>query len=339
MPEFRHDPVSGRWVIIAGERAGRPEEYRRAAVTRLEIECPFCRGREHQTTPTVAWYGPPGASSEQWEVRVIPNKYPALAIEHRTREAGLSESSLDAALFGSRAGVGKHEVVIESPEHVESYTGLSDDQGFWTLAAYRDRLRVHRGEGRFAAASVFKNLGPDGGASLVHAHSQIMLLPETPETLARELDTSAAFRRRHGVCVFCAMLDRETQHGVRVVAESPGFFAVCPFASRFAYEMWIVPRRHASRFEETDDATLRDASLLLKRAIRAMEDVLDRPAYNYFLHTSPLDRNSYEHYHWHIELFPRTAKAAGLEWSAGWHLNTTPPEGAAAALRETFPPR
>jgi UDPglucose--hexose-1-phosphate uridylyltransferase len=278
-------------------------------------------------------------------VRVIPNKYPAFTLDDFDSAAPVSEDSKlhaaahfenptdDEALFVNRPARGRHEVVIESSQHVESFSRLSDDQAFWTFCAYRDRLRVFRQDFRLAAAAVFKNFGADAGASLVHAHSQAMGVPFVPESLGRELDGSAAFFRRHGRCVFCALAERETACEARVVAQSDRFVVICPYASRFAYEMWILPRVHAPHFESSDDAMLREAALLLRQVIQAMEGILDGPAYNFILHTSPFDTDRFDHYHWHIELFPRVSKAAGLEWGFAWHLNAVAPEVAALALR------
>jgi UDPglucose--hexose-1-phosphate uridylyltransferase len=336
--EIRQDPISGRWVIIAGNRAGRPEEFRRAPVTRVELSCPFCRGHEDQSPPSLAWYGPDGSPS-RWEVRVVPNKYPALIGPQKeevedpvTWRPLSSEASIDGELFKTLPGLGRHEVVIESPDHVASFSELSDDQAFWTLCAYRDRLLAHRGDPYAISPTVFKNFGPEAGASLVHAHSQVLFLPRTPPTLQQEIDSSQRFLRRHGQCVFCTLAAREAALGVRMVARNERFAAFCPFASQFAYETWILPRRHSAHFEDSSDLELREAALLMKRIIQALESVLDRPAYNYFLHTAPFDSRACDHYHWHIELFPRVTKAAGFEWSSGWRLNAVPPERAAEVL-------
>ncbi len=338
MSELRQDPITGRWVIVAGNRADRPEEYRRAPVIRVELDCPFCRGHEHATAREVAWYGSEPTAPDQWEVRVVRNKYPALAVQgDGSPMAGDIEAEPrtddEHPLLISRPGYGRHEVVIESPRHVESFSELTDDQAFWTFAAYRDRIRAHRRDSALAAASVFKNVGPEGGASLVHAHSQVLSLPSVPETLARELSGAGDFFNRYQHCVYCAMVERERKLGARVVAETERMLALCPYASRFAYETWILPRDHRACFEETEDSLLREAALLLKQVIWAVEVKLDRPAYNYFLHTAPFDSTAGDHYHWHFEFFPRISKAAGFEWSSGWHLNTVPPESAASLLR------
>lgn len=333
MPELRQDPVSGRWVIIAGNRAGRPEEFHRTPMKRIDVECPFCRGHEHLTAPPLAWYGPDHTAPERWEVRVVPNKYPALTTDARESAAEEAAEPSGDELFAVFPGLGRHEVVIESPRHVESFSQLSDDQAYWTFCAYRDRLRVHADDPALAAATAFKNVGPEGGASLVHAHSQILSVPQVPDFLALELAGALKYQSRHGQCVFCTMLNRELEAGVRIVAEAKGFVAFCPFAAGFAYETWIFPRQHSPRFELASDADLRDAALLLKRVISGLERILDHPAYNYFLHTSPFDTPRCDHYHWHMELFPRVSKAAGFEWCSGWRMNSVPPERAAEKLR------
>jgi UDPglucose--hexose-1-phosphate uridylyltransferase len=337
MPELRQDPISGQWVIIAENRAGRPEEYERTAITRVDLSCPFCRGKESLTAPALAWFGPDPKSPASWEVRVVPNKYPALSAPPDAPPTSTSPADdLADSLFRRQPGLGWHEVVVETPHHVESFSDLTENQAYWTFCAYRDRLIAHRENKDLAAAAVFKNVGPEGGASLAHSHSQIILLPQTPEILSRELAGAQQFHQRRGECIFCAVRERDEAFGARIVARSERFLLLCPYASRFAYEMWLLPRSHAARFEEADDANLRDASALLKRAICALEKVLERPAYNYVLHTSPFDTRRGEHYHWHIELFPRVSKAAGFEWGSGWYLNSVSPERAAALLRSAL---
>jgi UDPglucose--hexose-1-phosphate uridylyltransferase len=280
-------------------------------------------------------------------VRIVPNKYPALgaaapqAVAIPLGNAGVPSAAisssqpalLDESLYVSAPGYGRHEVVIESANHVESFSDLSDSQAYWTFYAFRDRLLTHRRDPHLVSSSVFKNVGPEGGASLVHSHSQVLSLPQTPQFLTEELAGAERFFRRHRKCIFCTLADRERELDVRLVARSETCLAFCPYASGFAYETWIMPLRHASHFEHEEDAVLRDAALLLKRVICAMERSLSRPAYNFFLHTTPFDREACDHYHWHIELFPRLAKAAGFEWGSGWRLNAVAPERAAAVLR------
>jgi UDPglucose--hexose-1-phosphate uridylyltransferase len=253
------------------------------------------------------------------------------------KDFGGQAASLDALLYPSAPGYGRHEVVIESADHVESFSDLSDAQAFWTFLAFRDRLLAHRQDPQLVSPAVFKNVGPEGGASLFHTHSQILSLPQTPQFLCEELAGAERFFHRRRACVFCSLVERELDLGVRIVARSEACLAFCPYASGFAYETWIVPLGHGSHFEHAEDVVLRDAAGLLKRVVWAMERTLNRPAYNFFLHTTPFDRKACDHYHWHIELFPRLARAAGFEWGSGWRLNTLSPERAAALLRTAGP--
>jgi UDPglucose--hexose-1-phosphate uridylyltransferase len=226
-----------------------------------------------------------------------------------------------------------HEVIIESPDHVISLSALSEDQVRLVLHAYQDRLRQLGTDRRLAYAQIFKNSGAAAGASLEHAHSQLIATPVVPTQVQNELAKSRAYFEQHGRCVFCAMLDEEQRVRTRIVSESPNFIAFCPFASQFPYEVWLLPRRHQSHFESSETGELGEFARLVRDVVGRIECVLSRPAFNYLIHTSPFDTSSLEHYHWHLEFSPRLIKTAGFEWGAGDYINTVSPETAARALR------
>jgi UDPglucose--hexose-1-phosphate uridylyltransferase len=328
VPDLRKDPLLDRWVIIAPQRAGRPNEFRVASCARTAKSCPFCAGHEHDTPPALATYPEVGSAGRGvgWQVRVVPNRYAALH-----SESVLGRSC--GGLFESLGGYGEHEVIIESPDHVVSLTDLSDEQAFLTFLCYRDRLRHWRGVPNLASGFAFKNVGPAAGASLEHTHSQLIVMPVVPLTLQSELSGSDRFFRKHRQCAFCAVIDEELERDVRIVCRTDNFVAFCPFASRFPYEMWIVPAQHASHFEEIETAWIRELAQLAVDVIGRMEAVLGRPDYNYLIHSAPFDTSAVDHYHWHIEIFPRTTTTAGFEWGTGFHINPVPPEDAVSRLR------
>jgi UDPglucose--hexose-1-phosphate uridylyltransferase len=202
---------------------------------------------------------------------------------------------------------------------------------FW---AYRQRLVELKRDPRLKFAIIFKNLGAAAGASLEHAHSQLIVTPMVPHNAREELLGAEASHRRTGQCVYCAMIRQELAAGVRIVADLPGFVAFCPFASRVPLETWILPKEHASHYEEIEGSDLRKLAAALKQTLARIESVLDQPAYNYLIHTAPFDTRGLAHYHWHIEVIPSLTKMAGFEWGSGFYINPVTPEEAAARLRQ-----
>jgi UDPglucose--hexose-1-phosphate uridylyltransferase len=243
------------------------------------------------------------------------------------------DPSGSAALFHSAPATGFAEVLIDCPEHIDNPVRLSDEQFRDVFCAYRSRMVALAADPRLAHVAVFKNVGVEAGASLGHTHSQIIALPLVPVLLGTELRGAAAYHARTGRCVFCDLVERELAAGVRLVARSEHFAAVTAFAPRFAYEMWVLPVRHEPRYESITDGAALELAQLLKRVLRALDDAQHAPAYNWFLHTTPLRAGALAHYHWHLEILPRTARPAGLEWGFGCHITTVAPERAAAELR------
>ena len=255
----------------------------------------------------------------------MPNKYPAL-------EGDAAAASGDG-LFESQSGWGVHEVIVESPRHLTSSAQLADAQLADVLLAYRERMRALKRDPRLRYAMVFKNVGPAAGASLEHTHSQLIGLPIVPINVAEEMAGSLAYYERTGGCIFCRLLAAERQGGERMVMELGDFAAFCPFASRFPWETWLLPRTHGSHFEDLAQENLLQLAQIMRRVIVAIERVIDRPAYNYIIHTAPFDSPALGHYHWHMEIIPRVTNIAGFEWGTGFYINPLPPEEAAGRLR------
>jgi UDPglucose--hexose-1-phosphate uridylyltransferase len=343
-PEYRHDPISGRTVIVARGRGERPHDFRQRIIERVDRPCPFCRGHERDTPAALATYGED--ETGDWLVRVIPNKYPALATFAHTGRSVPAEGldvTVDAdagPAFIPFAGHGAHEVIVESPRHVVCFSQLEDREAIAAVRAYRDRLRLHSQDPSLRYAQLFKNTGHDAGASVEHAHSQLMATAFLPAEMQRELRRSNRHLQSHGLCIFCDLLAREMDQRVRIVSATDRFVALCPFAGRFPYEAWILPRRHEPSFERLDDTDLTELGPLLRNVVAGVIGAAQQPAYNYFLHTAPFDTDRCDHYHWHIEMFPRTNEVGGFEWATGCFINSIPPEKAAAAIKsraQTFP--
>jgi UDPglucose--hexose-1-phosphate uridylyltransferase len=333
-PEFRRDPVCGRWAVVAPERSRRPmtlegaePRHRRNGERK---PCPFCPGQEYDTPNEVLAYREPGSRPDGpgWQLRVVPNKFPAVR-----PDVGEAECAVAGMVFLATPGLGRSEVVIECPEHLPDPTKLTDDQFAAVFRAYRDRLLILADDPRLAYAAAFKNVGAEAGASLGHTHSQIIATPVVPDLIQAELAGGAAFFARTGRCVFCDLIAREHAARTRVIARSEQFLAITAYAPRFAYEFWVLPLEHASRYETLSDDTASELALLMKRVLLALDRAQGEPAYNWFVHTAPLRSPEFAHYHWHIEVLPRTARPAGLEWGYECYITTVTPEDAAAEMR------
>jgi UDPglucose--hexose-1-phosphate uridylyltransferase len=331
MPELRQDPVTGRWVVISSERRQRPNEFRlqRHEVAR-DGECPFCPGREDLTPPEVLAYRDSGLSNGPgWDLRVVPNKFPALQVAGQ-----LDCASAGDGMFERMNGIGAHEVVIETPDHQKTLASMTDVEIERVLSAYRERVRDLRQDSRLRCILPFKNHGGPAGATLEHPHSQLIALPIVPVFVREEIEGA----RRHYLlkerCVFCDMVREELAKGARIILENADIVALAPYASRFPFETWLLPRHHGARFEDAVPHEYASLARLLRELLRRVNAALDSPSYNLIFHTSPFSEDTTDFYHWHLELLPQLSKAAGFEWATGLYINPTSPEEAARVLRE-----
>ena len=330
MPELRKDPITGRWVIISTDRGKRPSDFVRESV---QIKgngfCPFCYGNESKTPPEVLVYGRNGSAKDTpgWSIRVVPNKFPALQIEGDLDREG-------EGLFDRMNGIGAHEVIIETPDHQSTLATLPDKSVEEVLWAYRDRMLDLKNDKRFRYILLFKNHGEAAGASLEHTHSQLIALPIVPKRVREEVDKSKHYFEEKERCIFCDMIRQEVETASRVISENEHFIALAPYAPRFPFETWLLPRQHSSAFENHQSPIYASLARLLRDLLRRLDGVLNRPAYNYVVHTSPIGEEINEHFHWHMEMMPKLTKVAGFEWGTGFYINPTPPEEAARFLRE-----
>lgn len=329
MSELRKDPIVGRWVIIAPDRAKRPEDYTQEFRVAPGNFCPFCEGNEYATANEILAYRQPGSerNGKGWRVRVIPNKFPALQVEGSLNKHG-------DGIYDVMNGVGAHEVIIECPQHHVDMSQQPVETIREVLWVYRDRLVDLKRDQRLVHGMIFKNKGAPAGASLEHSHSQLIVTPVVPITVAEEMKGSSDFYHFRGRCIYCDMVHQELNAGARIVLDTPLFVAFCPFASRFPFETWIVPKHHSSHYENIQRPAIEDLGGILKGVLGRLEAALDNPAYNFVLHTAPFDTADLKHYHWHIEIFPRLTRVAGFEWGSGFYINSVPPEEAGKFLRE-----
>lgn len=329
MPEWRKDPVVDRWVVIATERGKRPSDYRIKPDLPRGGRCPLCPGHEHDTPPEVLSFRDDEARANQpgWWVRVVPNKFPAVRVEgdFDYRREGV---------YDLMNGLGAHEVVVEATGHDQRLEEQSNRQVEEVVWAWQQRSLDLRRDIRLKYIQIFKNYGQVGGASLEHPHSQIIALPIVPADVRGELAGTQAYQREYGGCVYCNMLCQELSDGRRMVVESEHFLVFVPFAARFPFEMWILPREHQGDFGSIRVEQVADLARVIRLSLGKLNNILEYPPYNMFLHTAPVNSGDYAEYHWHLEILPRLTIMAGFELATGYVINPTPPEMAAAELRD-----
>jgi UDPglucose--hexose-1-phosphate uridylyltransferase len=331
MPELRKDPIIGRWVIISTERGQRPMN---SAVTLPRTEgkfCPFCYGNEDKTpfeVYSVRHENEKHPNSRGWKVRVVPNKFPALQIEGGVDKFG-------DGMFDKMNGIGAHEVVIETPDHETSMEALPKNRIEDVLIAFKERIIDLRKDERFKYILIFKNHGVEAGASIDHPHSQLIALPIIPNLVREELVGSFNHYKLKERCVYCDIIRQEVASGVRLVSENSEFVVLSPYAPRFPFETWIIPKKHSSSFENSENSLFGYLAEILKDTLTRMGKSLNNPPYNLVVHTAPLTESSKEFYHWHIEIMPKLTRVAGFEWGTGFYINPTSPEEAATLLRNS----
>jgi UDPglucose--hexose-1-phosphate uridylyltransferase len=330
LPELRKDPITGRWVIIATDRAKRPSDFtRHSVVVQGGRFCPFCPGNELRTPPEILAYRTKGGANEPgWTLRVVSSKFPVLRVEGSLQRKGEGP-------YDKMNGVGAHEVIIETPDHFQTLADAPQkrvEDLFW---AYRDRVLDLRRDVRLRHMLLFKNHGEAAGGVLEHTHSQLIALPVVPKRVSEELEGSRRYLDFRERCIYCDIIAEELEHGSRVVLETDHFVAVSPYAPRFPFETWILPKRHASHAETMHHSEIPDLAAVLQRTLRKLDSTLEKPPFNMVLHSAPVSDAPVAHYHWHIEIIPKLTHVAGFEWGSGFYINPTPPEESAKFLRES----
>ena len=330
MPQLRRDPIIGRWVIISTERAKRPIEWgTHPSKSQISPEyCPFCPGNERFAPHEIFVIGNSGRAPDTpgWEVRVVPNKFPALIVEGNLNKRGVG-------LYDMMNGIGAHEVIIETPDHYLRMSQMTHDAIKKVLIAYKERLADLKKDVRFKYIMIFKNYGEEAGASLSHSHSQLIALPVVPKRVKEEMTGAKKYYDYRDRCVYCDIISQELHSQERVIIDERNFIVIAPFASCSPFETWIIPKRHCSDFLMITDDELNSLSIVLGKILRKIDICLMNPSFNYIIHTSSFDNPDNPFYHWHIEIMPKLTKIAGFEWGTGFYINPTPPEEATDYLK------
>ncbi len=307
---LRKDLLSKSWVIVSDERSARPNEY-----IEKKIKCPFCPGNEEETPPQI--YSLKNKNS--WYIRVIPNKYPALKKE--TQKAKESEG-----IFTKNFENGIHEVIVEDQNHTTKLHEISHLDK--VVEVYTLRMKELYKFKNSKYVMLFRNYGENAGASLIHPHSQILTLPLLPLRVEDELNHFKQYYRKKRKCILCEIIKNEIKLEKRVIYKNKSFVVFAPFASRFNFELWIVPFKHQQNFFSNKEFShLADA---LKYTFSKLHYSIENLSYNMIFHTAPRNET---HFHWHIEILPKLAMPAGFEWGSGFYINSISPEKAAEILK------
>lgn len=327
MSELRKDPISRRWVIISDDRAKKLEPPEPRAKEKKGF-CPFCEGNEESTPPEIVAYRDNGSSKNGtgWRVRVVPNKFPAVQVEGILNKQGLG-------LYDAMNGIGAHEIIIDTPKHGVEIFDLSHDEVKGVLSAYRDRFQDLKKDKRFRYISIFKNSGTSAGALLEHAHTQLIATPVVPHNILEKLEGAREHFENRERCVYCDLIVQELLDGKRTIMENNHFVAVAPFASRFPFEVWILPKAHAARFEDIPENEVDFLATMLTGILTRMNKSLDFPAFNYIFHSEPFVEKASEYFHWHLEIVPRLSPISIFELGSGFFINQIAPETVAQYLK------
>jgi UDPglucose--hexose-1-phosphate uridylyltransferase len=320
--QLRLNPLTGRWVTVAVERAARPGELisRQLAVeSDPQRKCPFCPGNEEATPPALETYGPSGT----WLVRVVPNLFPAFEGNEALRVQNLGP------VFTQATASGVHEVLVFSPDHAATWADLDDKHAGLAMAAIRDRMEDHARHSTVRYTQAIVNAGREAGASLEHPHAQLLGIPFVPGEIAEE---EAGFRRFEGSCILCTLVEAELQAGHRVVIDDERVMVVCPYWSGAPYEMLVIPREHDVHLENSSPADVVAVGRAIRDALALLRARVGDTAYNLVFHTAPHHHEG--PFHWHVHIVPRLTSLAGFEQGTGVMINIVAPELAARHLAD-----
>ncbi|MBU1044391.1 MAG: DUF4921 family protein [Candidatus Omnitrophica bacterium] len=336
MPQLRKDPIIGRWVIISTERAKRPHDLviKKISEQCAEKECLFCQGHEAETPDEIyaVRKSKTSANTSDWDVRVLPNINPLMQNSGDLGRRGMG-------IYDLMNAIGAHELIVETPKHIANIADLDIAQINQVFKVYVQRMQELEKDERIKYVLISKNYGIVAGASPIkHSRTQLIALPVNPKRVKEELAGARRYYEFRERCIFCDMIGHEIEKQARIVDRIDGFIAFAPYASRFPFEVWVLPEEHSADFFNLKNTE--GLAKIMKSVMRKLSVSLQDPPYNYIIHTAPFRRMTspgywktidYD-YHWHIEIMPRLTKVAGFELGSGFYINPTPPEIAAEFL-------
>lgn len=330
--EFRRDIVSGEWILVSSVRQLRPHMLSKKPEKRKlssKKDCPFEDPQKSGNGAPLFWYPKPGTNPEDlknWFVQVIPNKYPIL-LKGKSCPKQNSHGP-----YEKMSALGFHEVII-TRDHTKDLKKMSLEEVGLVLKTYKERYLTLEKEGCVDYIQIFHNHGELAGASVAHPHSQLVALPIVPPDVSRSVNGGINFFKKNKKCVHCTMLDWELKEKERIIFRNKYFVAIVPYAARVPYEVRIFPITHHSDFEEIPESKIPHLSECLQISLKKLGKVLKNPDYNFFIHTASAKVKNVPYYHWHIEIYPRTYRWAGLELGTGIEVVAVSPEMAAQQLK------
>ena len=333
--EVRKDYLLNRWVVIAKERKKRPTDFASKQNVENVGVCPLCTGNEHMTPPAVLVYlsvnGKLIKEKDQndiplknWLMRVIPNLYPVFSPPNKETVAIRESSVLLSA-------VGHHEVFVESTRHDEHPGVARVSQLIHLINAYVDRISALSRKSYVHHVTIFRNHGSFAGASLSHAHSQLIASPIVPTLIEEEVNASKDYWNTNHECLLCNVLKKEVD-SPRFIWENNSFVVFAPWASVNPFEFWVLPRCHHSNMANMTSVQIKELAETMRLCLGGLRSLLNNPPYNFGFHTI-LSEDAKDSYHWHLEVYPKLLTWAGFEKSTGMFINPISPEDAAAELR------
>jgi UDPglucose--hexose-1-phosphate uridylyltransferase len=327
MSQFRQNPISKHWVLIAPNRAKRPEELSKRPAMRglpeIVATCPFCPGNEGSNSEIASF-----PDNKNWQVRIVANKFEALSHLPLSR---------NREFYVNRSGSGDHEVVI-TRKHNEPVALQSFQTVELTLHVFRQRVLDLMQHKHLAYVQIFHNHGHDAGASIIHPHYQMISTPMVPDHIHDEMSGCYHYFQANGQCIYCAIMEEERKQKERVIFETDDFMVISPYAARAPFETWILPKKHMAHFHEISDKQITALAYILKVTLGQLYVKLSDPPLNFYIHTLPFEHykhiiNEKKSYHWHLVIFPRIAFWAGFEFATGIPVNPMSPEQAAEFLK------
>ncbi|MCL4493176.1 MAG: galactose-1-phosphate uridylyltransferase [Nitrospirae bacterium] len=340
MHELRKDPLLGKWIAVLSDSKG-PDFYLEKNAEHPahgpddEGSCILCAGREHEAGREI--FAIRGGNPPDWYTRVIPQTSPLFQIEGELGRRGVG-------MYDRMNSIGANEIIIESPQH----TICAEDSGIAQMSrvitTYKYRLSELEKDPRLRYTHLCKDCGRAAGEGYRHPHSQIIATPVIPKGIKDELDGAKAYFYYKERCIFCDIADEEMRTGKRIIMDTANFIAFTPFAPRFPFEYWILPKKHNCAFQDIRNEEVEDLGFILMSTLKKMKYVLHDPPYSYVLHTAPnrVPRKDHWHtlgddFHWHIEVMPQLLKKSGFELSSEFYIMATSPEDAADYLKGASP--
>lgn len=329
MSELRLNLVTREWVVISEERARRPTDFLpEEAVPEPPPHlktCPFCPGNEDKT-PDERFRLDLGPGSEGWLMRVVENKYPALSPEAKLeREIGGTKRSV--------AGVGNHEVIIESPAHNATLALFETHHIEDLVRVYKNRFIESHRDPRVEHVIIFKNHGERAGTSIRHPHSQLIATPVVPLQFRDRVQAAMHYFDDTGECLMCSIVKRELEEGARVVLDTEAFLTFIPYAALSPFHTWIFPKRHSAAFSDINEDEVAELAVHVRQILKRFYVGLENPDYNLVIRSSRPQDAANEYCHWYVSIVPRITRAAGFELGSGMFINTSFPETSAEFLR------